>query len=484
MGITCSNEKTCYVACTCASGWSTSAPSGEYVYAKDDRYANGLSSMSANGSLSSMSANGNLSTMSDNYSISTMATNGGMTCYKKACPSGYYLDKPASYFAYTTTTGTLGLTCYKVTGCSSCYATNAHGASYTYHGYTCKAKTCADATGQYYDSAKSGQHCSSSYRSDACLTCYSCHTPDYSWCPSGFQASKCGTGYHETDTRDKECQHCSAKSGTCYKCEANSCEYYGYKSSQPSGQTCEPVKVQSGSSTETCYKDCKSYYTVTVEKVFDSATCPSEAYSGFNGISGFYLSTRSQAYSNSGNSIEISEVPYGTTYEWNLSSQTTFNGPGYTAKLVGSNIKTGTVTGNITVTAEYTCEESTQWPSYFTAVLTMSNDMGTCSWVSVDGYFDVAGFEPGVDQHIVLYYDIPGRDTYFGLFGGAAKYQPNGAFSATEHVSKICATNGSTSFTLHSDNGRTSIKMLVRNIQSSVEKEITIGLRGVIEWQG
>ena len=97
---------------------------------------------------------------------------------------------------------------------------------------------------------------------------------------------------------------------------------------------------------------------------------------------------------------------------------------------------------------------------------------------------NVAGFEPGVDQHIVLYYDIPGWDTYFGLFGGAAKYQPNGAFSATEHVSKICATNGSTSFTLHSDNGRTSIKMLVRNIQSSVEKEITIGLRGVIEWQG
>ena len=142
MGIACSSERTCWVACECQSDWSTSAPSGEYVYAKDDRYANGLSSMSANGSLSSMSANGNLSTMSGNYSISTMGSNGGMTCYKKACKSGYYLDAPSpTAFNSKTETGELGLTCYKATSCKDGYSSTGKGAKYSWHGMNCNRET-------------------------------------------------------------------------------------------------------------------------------------------------------------------------------------------------------------------------------------------------------------------------------------------------------------------------------------------------------
>ena len=216
MGIACSSERTCWVACECQSDWSTSAPSGEYVYAKDDRYANGLSSMSANGSLSSMSANGNLSTMSGNYSISTMAANGGMTCYKKACPNGGYLDEPGSAFTKSRSDGTLGLDCWNATGCSSYYASNASGTKYEYHGTVCYRKTCAD--GGYSDKTQSGKHCSQvSY---AGLQCYDCHTPDY-YCPSGYQSSSCGTGYTQTGTTSKKCKDCSATSGTCYKCEQN-----------------------------------------------------------------------------------------------------------------------------------------------------------------------------------------------------------------------------------------------------------------------
>ena len=214
MGIACSSERTCWVACECQSDWSTSAPSGEYVYAKDDRYANGLSSMSANGSLSSMSASGNLSTMSGSYSISTMAANGGMTCYKSACPNGGYLDEPGSAFTKSRSDGTLGLDCWNATGCSSYYASNASGTEYEYHGTVCYRKTCAD--GGYSDETQSGKHCSQVPY--AGLQCFDCHTPDY-YCPSGYQSSPCGTSYTQTDTTSKKCKDCSATSGTCYKCE-------------------------------------------------------------------------------------------------------------------------------------------------------------------------------------------------------------------------------------------------------------------------
>ena len=424
LGIACSGtgtgRKTCYVGCECASGWSNgTAPStGEYVWATDTRYAGGLSSMSANGSLSSMSANGNLSTMSGNYSISTMGSNGGMTCYKKACPNGGYLDEPGSAFTKSRSDGTLGLDCWNATGCSSYYASNASGTKYEYHGTVCYRKTCADGgysdktqsgkhcspvsyaglqcyaceecewacpddydsskcgtgyyqtgtsprycvddhsqtsgtcyacekcewtcpdgyesscgsgyyqtgtannycngdssqtnglcykctkcpttvtcgsdevctayspcdsskctscrkksceEGGYFSSTQSGKHCSP--KSYASKTCYDCHTPDYTWCPDGYQQERCGTGYHQTDTKEKECQHCSRTSGTCYKCEANTCEYYGYKSSQPSGQTCTPVEITSGYSVVNCYKDC------------EEITCPDGYFAPLENIS-------------------------------------------------------------------------------------------------------------------------------------------------------------------------------------------------------
>ena len=144
LGIACSSERTCWVACECQSGWSNgTAPStGEYVWATDTRYAGGLSSMSANGSLSSMSANGNLSTMSDNYSISTMGSNGGMTCHKKICSSGYYLDRPSpTAFNYKEETGELGLTCYKATSCKDGYSSTGKGDKYKWHGMDCNRET-------------------------------------------------------------------------------------------------------------------------------------------------------------------------------------------------------------------------------------------------------------------------------------------------------------------------------------------------------
>ena len=179
MGIACSSERTCWVACECQSDWSTSAPSGEYVYAKDDRYANGLSSMSANGSLSSMSASGNLSTMSGSYSISTMGSNGGMTCYKKACPNGGYLDKPNStYFKSSQKGGTLGLTCYNATSCASGYSENGAGASYSYHSdITCKKCTYSCPSGYSFTTKSSDCSSSQTFKTTSATTQSGC-TPN------------------------------------------------------------------------------------------------------------------------------------------------------------------------------------------------------------------------------------------------------------------------------------------------------------------
>ena len=195
--------------------------------------------MSANGSLSSMSANGNLSTMSGNYSISTMGSNGGMTCYKKACDPGYYLDAPStSYFKRTSSTGTLGLTCWKTTGCASGYSENATGTAHPYKDRTCKQ----------------------------CV--YTC--------PDGYQSSKCGTGYYKSDIAAKYCIGDSSQTnGTCYECKQ--CSYScssGYtlgltSSSCSSSQTFSSVDAtsQNGCPKKTCGK-CESskpiYYKVRV----------------------------------------------------------------------------------------------------------------------------------------------------------------------------------------------------------------------------
>ena len=94
--------------------------------------ASGLSADSGAGISAKSSGSGN-------YSVSTMGTSGGMTCYKKACPDGYYLDAPNSTaFKSTSTTGPVELTCYKATGCKDGYATTGIGSAVaSYHGFSC-----------------------------------------------------------------------------------------------------------------------------------------------------------------------------------------------------------------------------------------------------------------------------------------------------------------------------------------------------------
>ena len=111
-----------------------------------------------------------------------MGSSGGMTCYKAACSSGYYLDAPNStYFTSTSTTGTIGLTCYKATGCKSGYYNG--GSSYDYHGYKCSKCTYT--------------------------------------CPSGYStsttSSSCGSGYTYSSTSATTQSGCSSK--TCGMCE-------------------------------------------------------------------------------------------------------------------------------------------------------------------------------------------------------------------------------------------------------------------------
>ena len=161
-GITCNSYANCYIGCSCASEWTqgTAPSSGEYVWATDNRYT-GVNSLSvgsglnASGTIDAQSASSGISASglsadsgagisakssgSGNYSVSTMGTSGGMTCYKKACPDGYYLDAPNStYFEYTTSTGPVELTCYKATGCKDGYATTGIGSAVaSYHGFSC-----------------------------------------------------------------------------------------------------------------------------------------------------------------------------------------------------------------------------------------------------------------------------------------------------------------------------------------------------------
>ena len=150
--LSCNSFANCYVGCSCQSGWTQgSVPTtGEYVWATDGRYT-GVNSMSAGGSdnvgalsrgASTQSANSNAQVVSLDGGVSTMGSSGGMTCYKSACSSGYYLDKPnTTAFKYTSQTGTIGLTCYKATGCNTGYNAAGKGTSYSWHGMQCNKVT-------------------------------------------------------------------------------------------------------------------------------------------------------------------------------------------------------------------------------------------------------------------------------------------------------------------------------------------------------
>ena len=196
-GIACSNYANCYIGCSCQSGWTQgSVPSsGEYVWATDAYYtgvnAMSVSNVSDVNSLtdgkSAQSTSGNTQVVSLSGGVSTMSSSGGITCYKAACSSGYYLDAPNStYFTSSSTTGTIGLTCYKATGCKDGYYNG--GSSYDYHGYKCSKCTYT--------------------------------------CPSGYYESttSCGEGYTYQSTSATTQTGCSPR--TCGKCVMDKPEYY------------------------------------------------------------------------------------------------------------------------------------------------------------------------------------------------------------------------------------------------------------------
>ena len=201
--------------------------------------AGGAQTQSANGGIQVSSLSGDVSTMSSSY--------GGITCYKKACSTDYYLEAPStSYFTRTSTTGTIGLTCYKATGCKSGYYNG--GSSHDYHGFKCSPCT------------------------------YSC--------PPGYSTSvTCGSGEKKVSAykvKDQDVSTCPSSSSLCYKCiedekyctVSNGYDYYkGYNCNTWSSYThgecgtkyaematsakCHPL-IGSTLSEQSCQKKCGS----------------------------------------------------------------------------------------------------------------------------------------------------------------------------------------------------------------------------------
>ena len=135
----------------------------------------------------------------------------------------------------------------------------------------------------------------------------------------------------------------------CYK--KKTCSEGGYESSEPDGKKCTQFDYNG----YTCYKDCKDeikYYSVTINKVFDSS-CPTNFAAGFNGISGCNVgSVNCSTYENS---ITVSNVAEGTSYSWTPTDS--YSTTETTATYSGGT-KSGTVNSNLTLTATYTCSSS------------------------------------------------------------------------------------------------------------------------------
>ena len=188
--IACSERFNCHISCSCASGWSSSAPSGDYVYfdapggavvfsaEKTLSEINIIDSMATSRTLTSITASSandksfRLSQTPQNYTVSVMSSSGGR-CYKAACPSGYYLEKPNdTYFTVGSATGTVsGVVCYKATGCQNGYSSTGTGAGGIYHGTVCKKDeckpSCTDENNCYY-----GSHTVSDGCGGTCTKCY------------------------------------------------------------------------------------------------------------------------------------------------------------------------------------------------------------------------------------------------------------------------------------------------------------------------
>ena len=155
---------------------------------------------------------------------------------------------------------------------------------------------------------------------------------------------------------------------TCYK--TKTCSEGGYESSEPDGKKCTQFDYNG----YTCYKDCKDeikYYSVTINKVFDSS-CPTNFAAGFNGISSCNVgSVNCSTYENS---ITVSNVAEGTSYSWTPTDS--YSTTETTATYSGGT-KSGTVNSNLTLTATYTCSSGsteepkcTCWPNCWYYVTT------------------------------------------------------------------------------------------------------------------
>ena len=162
----------------------------------------------------------------------------------------------------------------------------------------------------YYTYATAAKYCNKkSSVTDG--TCYICKQCTYS-CPSGYYTSA-GTGYHLTSSyKYQVCNGDSSQTNStkCYTREANSCSYYGYEASTPSGKTCTPVTINSGSSTKTCYKDCKAQtYKITVTVTGKSSVAANGCSYGINLWSGEYSVSVNGTYLCSGSANQ----------DWNVS---------------------------------------------------------------------------------------------------------------------------------------------------------------------
>ena len=274
--------------------------------------------------------------------------------------------KYGTVFTEKTTKGE-GIACSSYANCYIGCSCNTSNGWYS----TCQGSDCKSATDNHYtgvNSLSAGKSISdvasiSASGANSGISAMAAANSGISTMASGattcYKKKTCSEGgYFDSVPADQKCSSKSYNGYSCYTgCSYKTCSDYGYNSSVPSGKTCTPVYPRSGL---TCYKDCKDeikYYSVTINKVFDSS-CPTNFAAGFNGISSCNVgSVNCSTYENS---ITVSNVAEGTSYSWTPTDS--YSTTETTATYSGGT-KSGTVNSNLTLTATYTCSSgSTQEP--------------------------------------------------------------------------------------------------------------------------
>ena len=195
--------------------------------------------------------------------------------------------KYGTVFTEKTTKGE-GIACSSYANCYIGCSCNTSNGWYS----TCQGSDCKSATDNHY----TGVNSLSAGKSISDVASISA-----SGANSGISASVAATSGIST---------MASGATTCYK--KKTCSEGGYESSEPDGKKCTQFDYNG----YTCYKDCKDeikYYSVTINKVFDSS-CPTNFAAGFNGISSCNVgSVNCSTYENS---ITVSNVAEGTSYSW------------------------------------------------------------------------------------------------------------------------------------------------------------------------